>query len=66
MAKWLVTIGILCVVLGVAWPLLSKIGFGRLPGDINFAKQGSRFYFPITSSIIVSIVLSVLFAIFRR
>lgn len=66
MAKWLITIGILCVVLGVAWPLLSKIGFGRLPGDINFEKQGSRFYFPITSSIVISIVLSVLFAIFRR
>ncbi len=66
MAKWLVTIGILCVVLGVAWPLLSKFGLGRLPGDLNFEKQGSRFYFPITSSIIISIVLSVLFAIFRR
>ena len=66
MAKWLVTIGIFCFVLGIAWPLLSKIGFGRLPGDINFEKQGSRFYFPITSSIVISIVLSVLFAIFRR
>ena len=66
MAKWLVTIGIVCVVLGVAWPVLSKFGFGRLPGDIQIDKKGSRFYFPITSSIIVSIVLSVLFAIFRR
>ncbi len=66
MAKWLITVGVLCVVLGIAWPLLSKIGFGRLPGDINFEKQGSRFYFPITSSIVISIVLSVLFAIFRR
>ena len=66
MAKWLVTIGIFGVVLGVAWPVLSKFGFGRLPGDIQIDKKGSRFYFPITSSIIVSIVLSVLFAIFRR
>lgn len=66
MAKWLVTIGIFCVVLGIAWPLLSKFGFGRLPGDISVENKGSRFYFPITSSIIVSIVLSVLFAIFRR
>lgn len=66
MAKWLVTIGIFCVILGVAWPVLSKFGFGRLPGDIQIDKKGSRFYFPITSSIIVSIVLSVLFAIFRR
>lgn len=66
MAKWLVTIGIFCVILGVAWPVLSKFGFGRLPGDIQIDKKGSRFYFPITSSIIVSVVLSVLFAIFRR
>ncbi len=66
MAKWLVTIGIFCVVLGVAWPLLSKFGLGRLPGDINIENKRSRFYFPITSSIIVSIVVSVLFAIFRR
>lgn len=66
MAKWLVTIGIFCVVLGISWPLLSKFGLGRLPGDINIENKGSKFYFPITSSIIVSIVLSVLFAIFRR
>lgn len=66
MAKWLVTIGIFCVVMGIAWPLLTRFGFGRLPGDIRIDKQGSRFYFPITSSIIISIVLSVLFAIFRR
>ena len=35
MAKWLITIGIICVVLGIAWPLLNKLGFGRLPGDIR-------------------------------
>jgi ABC-type phosphate transport system permease subunit len=66
MAKWLVTIGIVCVMLGIAWPLLNKLGLGRLPGDIRIEKQNSGFYFPITSSIIISIVLSVLFAIFRR
>ena len=66
MAKWLITIGVVCVVLGFAWPLLNKLGLGRLPGDIRIEKQGSGFYFPITSSIIISIVLSVLFAIFRR
>lgn len=66
MAKWLVTIGIFCVVMGIAWPLLIRFGFGRLPGDIRIDKQGSRFYFPITSSIIISILLSVLFVIFRR
>ncbi len=66
MAKWLITIGIICVVLGIAWPLLNKLGLGRLPGDIRIEKQGSGFYFPITSSIIISIVLTILFAIFRR
>jgi Protein of unknown function (DUF2905) len=66
MTKWLITVGIVCIALGIAWPLLNKLGLGRLPGDIRIAKPGSGFYFPITSSIIISIVLTVLFAIFRR
>lgn len=66
MAKWLITIGVVCVVLGLLWPLLAKLGLGRLPGDIALKKEGFSFYFPLTTSIIVSIVLSLLFWIFRR
>lgn len=66
MAKWLITIGIICILLGVAWPLLAKLGLGRLPGDIHVEKEGSNFYFPITTSIIISLVATLLFWIFRK
>jgi Protein of unknown function (DUF2905) len=66
MAKWLITIGVICLVLGITWPLLAKLGLGRLPGDIRVEKENSGFYFPITTSIIISIVLTIIFWIFRR
>ncbi len=66
MAKWLITVGILCIVLGLAWPLIAKLGLGRLPGDIHVEKEGFNVYFPITTSIILSIVLAVILWIFRR
>lgn len=66
MAKWLITIGVVCVVLGLFWPLLTKLGLGRLPGDIAVKKEGFSFYFPVATSIVVSIVLSLLLWILRR
>lgn len=66
MQKWLITLGIALLALGVAWPLLSRLGLGRLPGDIHIQREGFDFYFPLTTSIVVSLVLSLLFWIFRR
>ena len=66
MAKWLITIGIVCIVLGMAWPLLGKLGLGRLPGDIHVEKEGFNLFFPITTCIVISIVVSVILWIFRR
>ncbi|MGC2047721.1 MAG: DUF2905 domain-containing protein [Gallionella sp.] len=66
MAKWLIIVGIIFILLGAAWPWLSKLGIGHLPGDINIERKGFSFYFPITSSIIISLVLSILFWIFRK
>jgi hypothetical protein len=66
MAKWLITLGILLVVLGVVWPLVAKLGLGHLPGDITIERKGYRFYFPVTTSIVVSIVISVVLWILRR
>lgn len=66
MAKWLITIGIVCIVLGLAWPLIAKLGLGRLPGDIHVQKEGFNFYFPITTSIVISIVITIILWIFRR
>jgi hypothetical protein len=66
MAKWLVIIGIIFILVGVAWPWLSKLGIGHLPGDIYIERKGFSLYFPITTSIIISLVLSLLFWIFRK
>lgn len=66
MAKWLVIIGIIFILVGVAWPWLSKLGIGHLPGDIYIERKGFSFYFPITTSIVISLVLSVLYWIFRK
>lgn len=66
MAKWLITIGIVLVVLGLLWPWLAKLGLGRLPGDIMVERGNSRFYFPVTTSIVISLVLSVLIWLLRK
>jgi DUF2905 family protein len=66
MAKWLITIGIVLVVLGLAWPLLARLGLGSLPGDIRIERKGFTFHFPLTTSILVSLAITVVLWIFRR
>lgn len=66
MAKWLITIGIVVIALGLLWPLLAKLGLGQLPGDIHVERKNFRFYFPVTTSIVVSLVLTLILWIFRR
>ncbi|WP_425410590.1 DUF2905 domain-containing protein [Hyphococcus sp.] len=61
MQKLLITIGIMLLVAGLLWPLLSKLGIGRLPGDIRIEREGFAFYFPLTTMIIISIVLTLIF-----
>lgn len=66
MPRILIGIGIALIILGLIWPWLQKAGLFRLPGDIVIERENFRFYFPITSTIIISIVLSLLFWLFRR
>ena len=66
MTRILVTPGIILVVVGLAWPWLTKLGFGRLPGDIVIERENFRFYFPITTMILVSLALSLIFWLFRK
>jgi hypothetical protein len=63
---WLIVLGAALILVGVAWPWLAKLGLGRLPGDIYVEREGLRFYFPITTGIVVSLVVSVLLWLFRR
>lgn len=64
--KWLVIGGIALVVIGLLVQTGALGWFGRLPGDIRIERPGTRFYFPITSMVIVSVVLSLLLNVLRR
>ncbi|MCD6526867.1 MAG: DUF2905 domain-containing protein [Desulfuromonas sp.] len=66
MQKSLIYIGLLCVMVGLLWPWLSKVPLGRLPGDIIIDKPGLKVYFPITTMIIVSLLLSWLVRFFNK
>jgi hypothetical protein len=66
MARWLIILGVLLVVAGLLWPWLGKLGLGRLPGDIVIEREGFRLYLPITTSILVSIVLSLVLWLLNR
>ena len=66
MSRWLVTLGAVLVVLGLAWPWLSRLGLGRLPGDFRFERYGFILYFPITTSVLVSLVVSLALWLLRR
>lgn len=63
---FLITIGVLLLVAGLLWPWLGKLGLGHLPGDISIRGERFSFYFPITTGIIISVVLSVLFWLLSR
>lgn len=66
MRRVLIVIGVLLVLIGLGWPWLSRLPIGRLPGDIVIERPGFRFYFPITTMILVSLVVTLLLRIFRR
>jgi len=66
MRRVLIVIGLLIVAAGLAWPWISKLPIGRLPGDILVDRPGFKFFMPITTMIIVSIVLSLIFWLLRK
>lgn len=66
MKVWLIVLGAVLIAVGLAWPWLQKLGLGRLPGDLHIERDGFSFYFPITTSIIVSLVLSLVIWWLRR
>jgi hypothetical protein len=56
----LISFGVLLIILGLAWPWMTRLGLGHLPGDIRIERPGFGFYFPLTTGLLVSVVLSVL------
>ncbi len=59
--KVLVSLGVGLIVVGLLWPYLSKLGLGKLPGDIIIRRDNFNFYFPITTCILISVILTGLF-----
>jgi hypothetical protein len=66
MGRTFIVIGVILVAVGLLWPWLSKLGLGRLPGDIRIETANGVFYFPIVTCLIVSVVLSLVLWLFRR
>jgi hypothetical protein len=66
MQRSLIILGLVIALVGVAWPWVSKLPFGRLPGDIMIDRPGFRFFFPLTTMVIISVVISVILMIFRK
>lgn len=66
MQKTLVILGVVLVVAGLAWPWLSKLPLGRLPGDIAYERDGLRVYVPVVTLLLLSALLSLAMWFFRR
>jgi len=66
MQRWLIAIGLMLVVAGIAWPWLSKLPLGRLPGDIVIEREGLRVYIPLVTGLLISIVVSLLLWWWRK
>jgi hypothetical protein len=65
--KMFIILGILLVIVGLGFIFVDKIPYiGRLPGDIYIKREKFSFYFPLTTSIIISLILTLLFSIFRK
>lgn len=66
MARWLIILGVVLIVAGLLWPWVTKLGLGRLPGDIVIERENFRLYVPVTTSILISVVLSLILWLLNR
>jgi uncharacterized protein HemY len=66
MARFLIILGVLLVLAGLLWPFLTRLGLGRLPGDIAVRNGDFSFYFPIVTCIIISVVLTLVMWLLNR
>ncbi|MGI6638271.1 MAG: DUF2905 domain-containing protein [Desulfobulbus sp.] len=66
MNRLLVVAGIVLILVGLFWPWLRQIPLGRLPGDIHINRESFQFYFPLGTSIVISVLLSLVFWLFKK
>ena len=61
MARLLVILGLAILLIGLLWPYLTRIGFGRLPGDIVIERDNVTFYFSLMTCLLLSLLFSLIF-----
>ena len=66
MQRFLIILGAVILAAGLLWPWLSKFPFGKLPGDISVERENFSFHFPLTTSIILSLVLTLILWLWRK
>ena len=66
MARWLIILGVVLIVAGLLWPWLTRLGLGRLPGDVVIERESFRLYIPITTSLLISLLLSLILWLLDR
>lgn len=66
MQKFMIFAGVILIAIGIAWPWLAKLPLGRLPGDIIISKPSLKVYFPITTMVIISIIVSLIMWLLRK
>lgn len=66
MNRILITLGTIILIVGLLWPWLHKLPFGKLPGDILIEKENMRFYFPLMTSLVISAVISLIVWFFKK
>lgn len=66
MRTLLIVLGAILLAAGIAWPLITRLGLGRLPGDVVVERGNFRFYFPIVTSLLISAIITLVAWLFRR
>lgn len=66
MMRFLIILGIIFIIIGLFYPLIEKLNIGRLPGDIFINKDNFKFYFPITTSILFSFLVTIILWLFNK
>lgn len=66
MNRTLIIVGLVIVAIGLLWPWLSRLGLGRLPGDLMIRRGNFTFYAPIATALLASVALSVIVWLIRR
>jgi hypothetical protein len=64
--RFLIGFGLIVLAIGLAWPLVTRLGLGRLPGDIVIQRDNFTFFFPLVTCLVLSVVLSVILWAFNR